>query len=192
MVLRTWRFLTLMLAVLGLSPGAAHVLELRAKLALDAERYAAIANTLYRDFPQARTVLTFSTLAATLLLLFGMRGRRGFRWTGIAAALFLVSFVLWVALVEPVNVVWQSLAQSPPDLVANAYLDLRERWEYGQVATFLAWLGGVAALLLSVLVDTPAAVVVQPEAAVPETAPAPLLAHPRPSSVPAPLSDAAG
>jgi hypothetical protein len=194
MLLRSWRFLTLMLAVLGLAPGAAHVLELRAKLALDAERYAAVANHLYRDFAPARTLLTFATLAATLLLLLGTRGRRGFRWGAIAAVLFLGSYLLWVTMVEQIDVTWGSLAAAPPEHVANAYLGLRERWEYGQVAAFAVWFAGIAALVLSVLVDTvpPAVAAAEPEEPETAAAPAPLLAHPRPTARTAPVSDAAG
>ena len=43
-------FWTLMLAALGMSMGAAHVLELPAKMAYDAETYTTVNSTLYRQF----------------------------------------------------------------------------------------------------------------------------------------------
>ena len=49
-MLRTWRFVTLLLVALGLTLGAAHVLELPPKMQHDGEMYAAVTSTLYRLF----------------------------------------------------------------------------------------------------------------------------------------------
>jgi hypothetical protein len=48
MVLRAWRFITLLLAALALTMESAHVLELPQKMQYDAQMYSAVNTTLYR------------------------------------------------------------------------------------------------------------------------------------------------
>ena len=48
--MQTARFITLILAALGLAPGAAHVLEMPVKMTYTPELYAAVTSTLYAWF----------------------------------------------------------------------------------------------------------------------------------------------
>jgi len=51
---------------------------------------------------------------------------------------------------------WGSVLQTGPrSAVVESYLKLREQWEYGHVAAFIAWFSGVALLTLSIIADTP-------------------------------------
>src|SRR5918997_5459164 len=102
-MLRTWRFVTILLAALGLTLGAAHVLELPPKMNYDAEMYTAVTSTLYRLFGSVGAVIQSAAILAALVLAFVVRGRPAFRLTLLGALGLVLSLVLWGALVAPVN-----------------------------------------------------------------------------------------
>ena len=74
--------------------------------------------------------------------------------TALGALGLVASLACWFAFVAPVNAEWLRVAESDPRSVSDAYMRLRERWEYGHAAAFAAWLCGFWLLLLSVLVET--------------------------------------
>jgi hypothetical protein len=155
-MLRTCRFITLVLTALGLTLGAAHVLELPPKMRYDAEMYAAVTSTLYQLFGSVGAVIQIgATLAAGVLTVL-VRGRPAFRLTFLGALGLVLSLVLWGAIVAPVNAEWLRAMESAPASVPEVYLRLRPRWEYGHVAAFAAWFTGFALLVLSVLIEKPA------------------------------------
>ena len=156
-MLRTWRFITLLLAALGLVMGGAHVLELLPKIQYNAEMYAAVTSTLYRFFGLVGGPLQVASIVAALLLSYLVRGRSSFRLTLFGTLALVLSLVLWFTLVAPVNAEWSRVIESAPESVSLAYQRLRPRWEYGHVAAFIAWLIGFSLLLLSVLKETPTA-----------------------------------
>jgi hypothetical protein len=153
--LRTWRFITLLLASLGMTLGAAHVLELPPKMQYSAELYMAVTSTLYRLFGSVGAAIQVSATLAAVVLAFLVRGRPTFRWTLCGTLCLILSLVLWFALVQPVNAEWLRALQSAPESAAGVYLRLREQWEYGHVAAFSAWFIGFSLLLLSVIAETP-------------------------------------
>ncbi len=134
-LLRTWRFATLLLAALGLTLGAAHVLELPPKMAYDAEMYAAVTSTLYQLFGSVGAILQVGSILAAGALTFLVRGHSSFRLTLFATLGFVLSLVLWFTLVAPVNAEWLRVTESTPNAVAEAYAQLRPRWEYGLVGS---------------------------------------------------------
>ncbi|MGH3801208.1 MAG: hypothetical protein ACRDTD_13925 [Pseudonocardiaceae bacterium] len=153
-MLRAWRFITLLLAALGLTLGAAHVLELPPKMQYDGEMYAAVTSTLYRLFGSVGAIIQMGAMLTAIVLTFMVRGSPAFRLTLLGALGLVLSLVLWGALVAPVNAEWLRVMESAPASVAEAYLRLRSRWEYGHVAAFAAWLIGFGLLVSSVLVET--------------------------------------
>lgn len=155
MLLKTWRFLTLLLAALGLAPGTAHVLELPPKMTYDPELYAAVTSTLYRLYGSVGALFQIGAVFAAAVLVILVRRRPSFRLTLIGALGLVVSLVLWGSLVAPVNAAWLEVMQTAPGSVPEAFARLRERWEYGHVAAFAAWLVGFSLLVLSVVVETP-------------------------------------
>lgn len=155
-MLRTCRFVTLLLAALGLTLGAAHVLELPPKMQYDAEMYAAVTSTLYPLFGSVGAVIQMGAVLAAVVLTFLVRGRPAFLLTLLGALGLVLSLVLWGVLVAPVNAEWLRVIESAPESVPEAYLRLRPRWEYGHVAAFAAWLIGFGLLVLSVLKETSA------------------------------------
>lgn len=154
--LRTWRFIVLLLVALGLIPGGAHVLELPPKMGYEAELYATVTSTLYRFFGLVGGVVQVSSILAAAVLSFLVRGRSTFRSTLAGTLSLVVSLLLWMTLVAPVNAEWFEVIESAPEFVPAAYERLRPRWEYGHVAAFTAWFIGFNLLLLSVIGDTPA------------------------------------
>ena len=85
-----------------------------------------------------------------------VRGRGpSFGWTLTGAACLLLAFVSWLALVAPVNREVAAAIRSAPESVPALWMRHRARWEYGHATGFVIQLVGVAALLASVLVETP-------------------------------------
>jgi hypothetical protein len=158
MVLRTWRFITLLLAALALTMESAHVLELPQKMQYDAQLYAAVNTTLYRYFAMVGGVYQIGSIVAAAGLVFLVRTQRpAFRWTLAGALCLLLAFGLWLAVVAPVNSKVAEALRSAPESVPTVWMRLRTRWEYGHAAGFVMQLVGFCALLLSVLVETPKA-----------------------------------
>jgi hypothetical protein len=135
---------------------SAHVLELPQKMQYDAELYAAVNTTLYRQFATVGAVYTLGSIIAALVLVFLVRGRHpafGFTLTG--ATCLVLAFVSWLALVAPVNREVAEALRSAPESVPAVWMQQRARWEYGHATGFGIQLIGFAALLVSVLVETP-------------------------------------
>jgi hypothetical protein len=156
MSLRLLRFITLMLAALGMTMGAAHLLELPPKTQYDGHMYAAVNSTLYRLYGSVGGGIQVSAILAAIALSFVVRARPTFRLTLSGTLCLLLSLGLWLALVQPVNAAWFQVLHTTPQSAPEAYLQLRSRWEYGHVAAFIAWFSGVSLLMRAVLAETPA------------------------------------
>lgn len=154
-MLRACRFICLLFAALGLILGGAHVLELPPRMDYEAELYATVTSTLYRLFGSVGAFLQVGSILSAAVLAFLVRGRPSFRLTLFGTLGLVLSLVLWITLVAPVNAAWLQVMQSAPESVPSAYERLRPRWEYGHVAAFAAWFIGFTLLLLSVIQETP-------------------------------------
>jgi hypothetical protein len=155
MSLITWRFVALLLAALGMTMGAAHVLEMAPKMHYDGSLYATVNSTLYRQFATVGGPIQIGAIVAAAIVTYLVRDSPAFRWTLSGTLGLVLSFGLWLLLVVPVNTEWAHVLSSSPESAPTAFLRLRERWEYGHVAAFLSWLTGVSLLLISILVETP-------------------------------------
>jgi len=156
MILRAWRFLTLVLAALALTMESAHVLELPQKLHYDAQLYSAVNTTLYRYFALVGGVYQVGSLVAAVVLTVLVRRRRpAFGWTLAGTLCLLVAFGIWLMVVAPVNSEVAEALRSMPETVPAAWLRLREQWEYGHAAGFVVQLLGFCALVISVVGETP-------------------------------------
>jgi hypothetical protein len=154
MYLTILRFLTMVLAALGLAPGAAHVLEMPVKLSYAPELYAAVTSTLYQFFGVIGGAIQVVALLSACLLCWRLRKTNAFRFTLWGAVSLTVSLVIWGTVVAPVNADWTEALRGVPESIPIAYARLRSRWEYGHAAAFLAWLLGFCCLQLSVLRST--------------------------------------
>lgn len=163
---RCWWFVTLLLSALGMTMGAAHVLEMPQKLGYRPELYAAINTTLYRYFALAGGVSMIGALLSASALTYGTRQRPTFRGTLTATVCLALSLALWLALVAPVNAEVARALQAAPESVPTVWLELRNRWEYGHAASFAAWLLGFLLLVNAAVREMPTEAEI---AAAPET-----------------------
>jgi hypothetical protein len=156
MSLTVWRFATLMLAALSLTMESAHVLELPQKMQYEAQMYAAVNGSLYRYFAIVGGVYQIGSIVAASVLAWLVRNRRpAFRWTLAGASSLVLAFGIWLAVVAPVNAEVGEALRSAPQAVPALWMELRQRWEYGHAAGFVVQLAGLAALVVSLLDETP-------------------------------------
>src|SRR5262245_33247397 len=144
-------FATLLLAALGMTMGAAHMLELPAKLNYDAQTYAVVNSTLYRQFAYVGGPVQIFAIVGAAWLAYRLRPTSSFGLSLGALICLMASFGMWWALVQPVNAEWARLIREDPDAVVHAYAQMRDRWEYGHAAAFVVWLAGVGLLLSATL-----------------------------------------
>jgi len=156
MLLKAFRFITLVLAALSLTMESAHVLEMPQKMTYDPQFYAAVNSTLYRYFAIIGAIYQIGAIIAADVLAYLVRKRRpSFQWTITGALLLLVAFGIWLWVVEPVNVQISDAIVMAPESVPALWTEMRDRWEYGHMGGFIVQLLGFAALTISVLVETP-------------------------------------
>jgi hypothetical protein len=109
---------------------------------------------LYAMFGTVGAVIDVATVIVLALLAYFVRehGRPGFRAALAAALLFALALILWWGIVYPVNVELAKWVNGP---VPADWTRYRARWEWGHAAISLIELLGFAALVWSVLADTP-------------------------------------
>jgi len=156
MLLKGTRFIAILLAALTLGFGVCRVMQLPSRLGWD--QYLWVGSTvqggLYGASGSVGAVILVATVIALALLAYFTRehSRPGARLALSAALLFALALVLWWVLVYPVNV---ELAKWVTGPVPDDWTAYRARWEWGQATVALAELLGFAALIASVLADTP-------------------------------------
>lgn len=153
-----WRFLTILLGSLSLGMSFCHVLEMPARRSWDADLWVAttVHGGLYRLFGPAGVGawIGVGALLATAALAVWLRGPApAFRLTVVAAVSLAVAHGLWWGLVFPAN---RELANWLAGPIPPDWARWRDRWEFGHAAVAVGKFVGFAALVLSVLVATPA------------------------------------
>src|SRR5262245_17692072 len=154
MLLKGTRFAAIVLAALTLGLGFCHLMQLPSRMGWD--QYLWVGSTvqggLYAAFGSVGAAIFVATVIALGLLAYFTRehGRPG---AGMAlAAVLLVALVLAWVLSVPVNV---ELAKWVTGAVPSEWTSYRFRWEWGHAIIALTELLGFAALVASVLADTP-------------------------------------
>ena len=117
MVIRGWRFVTLILAALALTMESAHVLELPQKMQYGAQMYSAVNTSLYRYFAIVDGVYQVGSIIAAEVLAFMVRKRMTFTLTLIGFFCLLLAFGVWLAVVAPVNSDVADALRSAPESV---------------------------------------------------------------------------
>lgn len=152
---RSWWVVTLLCSALGLTLGVANALELPQKLGYRPELFAGINPTFYQYCALASGVLTVGSLLSAGALTYGVRQRPVLPSMLGATACLALSLVLWFALVSPVNAEVTDALRTAPNTVPALWQALRDRWEYGLVASFAAWLLGAVLLTYSAVLELP-------------------------------------
>lgn len=155
MLIRSWRFVTILLVALLLGLAFAHVLERPAKMQYDAALYVTLQKTLYVAWgpPNVGGILEPAAIFATIALAFLVRRRRPAIWLtlGAGAALLLAFPVVFFAFVAPANEAFLSAAAA--SIPAN-WMEMRASWETGHTIRFVLQLIALSLLTLSVLLET--------------------------------------
>ena len=151
---RVLRFAVLLLSTLTVGMKFAHVLELPPKLQLPPDVYIAVQSRLYRLFGTIGPVLDVAMVVATVLLAIAVFRTPSFRYTLAGLAAMVLSLLVWLVVVFPANMPLQEWAASgamPAD-----WERWRNRWQYGQLASFLCDAAGYCLVLFGVLRESPA------------------------------------
>lgn len=155
MLMRMWRFMTLMLTSLSLSLSMAHLLELPQRMQFDQQLWVRVTviENVYRLFGSVGAVFEIAAVLAAIVLMFLVR-RRGstFYWTFGGAILLVLAFVSWIMFVAPMNAEFSRWLTTPVPLDWTRY---RDQWEYAHAANALIKIFGLSLLVISVLVETP-------------------------------------
>ncbi|KYC43697.1 hypothetical protein WA1_00570 [Scytonema hofmannii PCC 7110] len=155
MFLRTWRFITIILAALAMGTSFAHTLELPAKINYDAALWTTLQQSLYWGFGHIGGYFEAATvfLAAPVLTFLARKRRPALQWTLAGTVCFaLAFFVVFLVFTEPMN---REIVQWTPQSVPANWTQVRNQWEYSHVARFVLHLMGLGAFLISVLVEIP-------------------------------------
>ena len=155
-MLKTSRFITLVLVALLLGLSFAHVLEKPAKMRYEGPLYITLQKTLYVEWgpPNLGGILEPGAILATLVLCFLARGRRPALWLTLGGllALLLAFPVVFFVFVQPANTAFREAALTSIPANWAAY---RSQWELGHTIRFVLQLAAFALLSLSVVLETP-------------------------------------
>lgn len=152
---RIWRFITLMLTSLSLSPSMAHLLKLPQRMKFDQQLWVKVTvfENVYRLFGSVGAVFEMGAIVAAIVLAFLVRKHRSvFYWTLGGAALLALAFVSWLLFVAPMNAEFAQWLTNP---VPPNWTRYRDQWEYAHAINAVIKLLGLSLLVLSVLVETP-------------------------------------
>jgi hypothetical protein len=150
--LALWRFLAVVLTALLLGTTFAHVLEMPAKLHVDAALWTTLQHTLYRAFGTIGAVVEVGAIASVLVLSVLLRQHRRALWlTLFAAACLLVAFfVVWLVFTSAVNA---ETARWTVTSIPTDWMHWRTRWEFSHALRFALHLAAFCALVASLLVE---------------------------------------
>lgn len=155
MLIKSWRFITLLLVALLTGLAFAHVLERPAKMLYDAALYVTVQKTLYVAWgpPNVGGILEPTAILATIVLAFLVRKRKPAFWLslGAAMALLLAFPVVFFVFVAPAN---EAFRAATPTSIPSNWMELRASWETGYTIRFVLQLTALGSLILSVLLET--------------------------------------
>jgi hypothetical protein len=152
MLLRTWRFLTIILVSLSMAMAFCHLLQLPPRMNYDGAQWVTT-QSLYQLFGTVGALIEVGALLlATVLLLAVWHHRPAFQWTLFGTICLLVAHGAWWMFIAPVNA---EIATWTPDVMPADWTWWRSQWEYTHAARAILEILGLSALVLSVLVETP-------------------------------------
>ena len=154
MSLKAWRAITIVLTALLVSLCFAELWDVRARLEMQAANWLYAMNT--RGFvldASAGPLLQIAAVGAAFVLLGMVRDdARSFWWSLATAATLLVAFVVWWALLYPVEMRLSNI--TPTSLPAN-WESLRLRWEVAQGVRAALAITALCMLTISTLMARP-------------------------------------
>jgi hypothetical protein len=172
MLLKIARTTVILLTASSLGTVLAHFMEMPAKRHVDPGLWLAMLQQVYPTmFGTVGAAFEIGAMIGACGLAFAVRDRRpAFTWTLAAAALMVASHAIFWALVAPVNAV---LVPLTPETLPADWTRLRDQWEFTHSARAGLQFLALAALVVSVVGETPASAAggVEPATRGRETAP---------------------
>lgn len=161
MLIKTWRFVMLLLATFSVSLSMTHLLELLPRMRFEERLWVEVTvfQGVYTLFGSIGAVFECGAIVTAFIVAFLVR-RRGqtFYWTVSGAIILLVAFVSWILFVAPMNTVFATWLTNP---VPPDWTRYRNQWEYAHAINAFIKIAGLSLLLLSVIIETPERVTVQ-------------------------------
>jgi len=151
MILRTWRFFTIIFASLSMAMAFCHLLQLPPRMSYDGAQWIATQN-LYQLFGTVGALIEVGALLFVTILSLMVWLRPAFQWTLFATVCLLAAHAAWWMFIAPVNV---EIATWTPDTIPADWMGWRNQWEYTHTVRAILDILGLSALVLSVLVETP-------------------------------------
>ncbi len=153
-LIRTLRFLTLILTSFSLSLSMTHLLELPQRMQFDQQLWVRVTviENVYKLFGSVGAVFEIMAILTAIVLTFLVR-RRGstFYWTLGGATLLVLAFISWIVFIAPMNVEFAIWLTNPIPLDWTRY---RDQWEYVHAVNAVIKITGLSLLVISVLVET--------------------------------------
>ena len=154
MLVRNWRFITIMLAALTMGMALCHLLEMPAKMTYDGRLWLTLLQTLYGVFGPTSAFVETGAVTTAMVLAFLVRKRSFvFKWTLLGALCLIAANVAWWIWVFPVNSAMSALT---PETLPADWTSLRDQWEYTHAARAVLQIIALGAIVFSVLIETPA------------------------------------
>lgn len=154
MLLKAWRFITIMLTAVLLTMGFTHLWQLPHRMDYDGALWLETL-TFYIKFGPGGPgpVIEVAAIQSTILLALFARARRpAFALTLVAAIALVVSLGAWWVFIYPVN---RELLNWTAETLPQNWTDFRDQWEYTHAARAVLMLIALGALVWSVLAETP-------------------------------------
>lgn len=154
MKLKLWRLLTILLVALCLGMAECHLLEMPVRLKYAPALWSQVTNIegTYRYFAWVGAFIELGAVLTSTVLAVFMRRRSGFGFTFTGAVSTWLGQAIWWGFVKPVN---DLMVHWTPTNLPNNFAALRQRWEYAHGTRAVVLFIGLAALLWSVLRETP-------------------------------------
>ena len=152
MILRTWRFLTILLVSLSMAMAFCYLPQLPLRMSYNGAQWVTT-QSRYQLFGTVGTLIEVGALLLTTVLLLAVwRRRPAFQWTLFGTVCLFVAHGAWGMFIAPVNaeIATWTLGTIPADWTWR-----RSQWEYTHAARAILEILGLSALVLSILVETP-------------------------------------
>jgi hypothetical protein len=156
MLLKWWRFITIMLTAVLLTMGFTHLWQLPHRMDYDGALWLETLRFYIKFGPSGPgPVIEVAAIQSTILVAFLVRNRRpAFAWTLVAAIALVVSLGVWWVFIYPVNT---ELLKWTAETLPQNWADFRNQWEYAHAVRagllFVAYGGVVWSVLAEVPTD---------------------------------------
>ena len=153
--IRSWRFITLMLASFSLSLSMTHLLELPQRMQFDQQLWVrvTVVENVYKLFGTVGAVFEITAIITAIVLAFLVRKQGStFYWTLGGAIVLVLAFVSWIMFVVPMNAEFAKWLMNP---VPADWTRYRDQWEYAHAVNAFIKIIGLSLIVISVIVETP-------------------------------------